>query len=353
MSRTAPGTIRAPRGRMMPRRLPAPPAPRPMPAMPPFEPHPLLRHGHLQTLAAYLARTAPLLPRARLHRIELPDGDQLALHEDAPPKQPARRVALLVHGLGGCHASPYLLRVAAKLRTAGIQTLRLDLRGCGAGVGLARYPNHAGRSDDLAAAIEWIAGRWPDLPLTLVGFSLAGNMAVKLAGEAGDDPPGRLDSLISVCAPIDLAACVRRLHYGLNRLYDRHITNVLVRRLEANRRRNPRLVLPPRMTRPLTLEHFDALYTAPVCGFADQHDYYQRCAAGPLVHRIAIPALVLAARDDPLITFEPYRRLPWPACVRLWTTARGGHLGHIARRGGDPDRWWLDWRIVDWITRLA
>ncbi len=353
MTKTASGTVRT--LRRSGSALLAPPAPALAPplAMPPFEPHPLLAHGHLQTLAAYLARTAPPVPRAGLHRITLPDGDQLVLHEDAPPTAAPGRAALLVHGLGGCHASPYMLRVAAKLRAAGIQTLRLDLRGCGAGIGLARYPNHAGRSDDLAAAIEWITDRWPGLRLTLVGFSLAGNMALKLAGEVGGQPPGRLDSLISICAPIDLEACVRRLRYGLNRLYDRHITQVLVRRLEQNRRRNPQLVLPPRLTRPLTLEHFDALYTAPVCGFADQHEYYRRCAAGPLVGRIAIPALVLAARDDPLIAFEPYRRLPWPACVRLWTTAGGGHLGHIARRGRDPDRWWLDWRIVEWITHLA
>ena len=330
-----------------------PPAPIPAPAMPPFDPHPLLRSGHIQTLAGYLLRAAPTLPRARRHTIPLPDGDQLVLHEDAPPKRPARRAALLVHGLGGCHASPYLLRLAAKLRAAGVQTLRLDLRGCGAGVGLARYPNHAGRSDDLAEVIEWIAQRRPGLRLTLVGFSLAGNMALKLAGEAGSSPPGTLDSVVSVCAPIDLAACVRRLRYGLNRLYDRHITRVLVRRLEANRRRNPQLVLPPRLPRPLTLEHFDALYTAPVCGFAHRDEYYRRAAAAGLVYRITLPTLVLAARDDQLITFEPYRRLRWPACVRLWTTAHGGHLGHIARRGRDADRWWLDWRIVEWIAHLT
>ncbi len=332
--------------------VPDGPGRRPRLRPPVFKPHPLLAGGHLQTLAAYVARPRIQPPPARPHVITLPDGDRLVLHEDAPPSAPVRRLALLVHGLGGCHASPYLLRLAVRLREAGVATVRLDLRGCGAGVGLARWPNHAGRSDDLAAVVAWLARRWPKLPVTLIGFSLAGNMALKLAGEVGASPPGRLDSVISICAPIDLSACVRRLRYGLNRFYDRYITRVLVRRLNANRRRNPRLVLPERLPRPRTLEAFDALYTAPVCGFADRSDYYARSSAARVVESISISGLVMAARDDPLISFRPYRRLRWPSCVDVWTTSHGGHMGYIAARGADADVWWLDWRVVEWVGAL-
>ena len=89
----------------------------------------------------------------------------------------------MIHGLAGCHQSPYMRRIAAKLNAGGIRTFRMDLRGCGAGALLARLPYHSGQSADAAAALETIAGICPGSPATLIGFSLGGNIALKLVGE--------------------------------------------------------------------------------------------------------------------------------------------------------------------------
>ncbi|OYV87501.1 MAG: hypothetical protein B7Z73_10010 [Planctomycetia bacterium 21-64-5] len=139
---------------------------------------------------------------ARLH-----DGDQIVLHDDCPEGwQPGDRVALLIHGLAGCHQSIYMLRIAARLEELGVRAFRMDLRGCGAGVGLARLPYHAGRSEDAAAALETIARLCPASPVALVGFSMGGNIALKLLGELGEERCGHLDRAVAVCPPFDLLA---------------------------------------------------------------------------------------------------------------------------------------------------
>ena len=169
------------------------------PASTAFRPHPLLRGGHFQTLAGFYLTGRPLAYKAQQHRVALADGDQLVLHDDQPADwQPGDRAALLIHGLAGCHQSSYMPRVAAALEERGIRVFRLDLRGCGAGVGLARMPYHGGRSEDAAAALETLTRLCPDSPVALVGFSMGGNIALKLLGELGDGRCGHLDCAVAV-----------------------------------------------------------------------------------------------------------------------------------------------------------
>lgn len=318
---------------------------------PPFSPHPLFRGGHLQTLAGlYLPWRKPIY-RAQQHRITLDDGDILVLHDDRPPQwNEGDRCVLLMHGLAGCHQSPYMVRIAEKLHELGIRAFRLDLRGCGAGAQLACQPYHAGRSDDALAALQFAAQLTPGSRLGMVGFSLSGNILLKLLGERAGDLPAALDRAMAVNPPIDLQACVQRLRFRQNRAYDRHFVKLLLRQVTSRPNGHPQAPTAQFVKPPRTLFEFDDLFTAPVGGFGDAATYYARCSSRQFLEHIQVPTLILSSRDDPLVAAEIFetQRLGGPLTVHL--AESGGHLGYIGRGGHDPDRRWMDWRVLEWMT---
>jgi predicted alpha/beta-fold hydrolase len=318
--------------------------------LPPFEPHPLLRNRHAQTLAGtYLPATR--YPNLSVHhRVALSDGDAIMLHDDTPDKwSPGGRVVLMIHGLAGSHASPYMSRAAGRLNEAGVRTFRMDMRGCGAGAGMASRPYHAGRSDDALSALHLIQKFCPDSPVTLVGFSLSGNIVLKLLGEAPDSIPENVVNALAVCPAIDLGRCVRSLVGPMQRTYDRYFVRELCGQIRANCRLRPELAPIDGSRQMKSMFDFDDQYTGPVCGFGSADNYYAASSATPHIERIRIPTLILAAKDDPLVPVACFDGLRRPANVLLHLTARGGHLGYIGKRGIDPDCRWMDWRIVDWV----
>jgi len=194
----------------------------------PFSPTSLLPGGHAQTVGGVYWPVGNIPYCAEQHIVELSDGDCIVLHDDLPAQwKPNDRSVLMIHGLTGCHLSSYMRRISHKLVQSNVRVFRMDLRGCGAGFELARLPYHAGRSADVAAALESITARCPSSPTTLVGFSLGGNLTLKLLGELGKSSVGSLDSAIAVNPPIDLLACSRRLRLKSNRLYDRRFARLL------------------------------------------------------------------------------------------------------------------------------
>ncbi len=310
-----------------------------------FAPHSLLANGHLQTLAGL---TAPDRPEQALRRlVTLPDGDRLVLHDDQPADwQPSGRVALLVHGLCGSHRSGYLRRIALRLNAASVRTFRIDLRGCGAGVGLARQPYHSGRSEDLTAALMAIADWCPSSGVTLVAFSLGANIALKLVGECGDRPPGRLARAIAVCPPVDLAACVVALRRYPARFYDRFFSATLVGQVRASPTLGEAAARIFAHHVPNRLCDFDDAFTAPLSGFGNAETYYRRCSAAPLLPDIRVPTVILAAQDDPIVPWVPLTQATLSASTTLHLAKHGGHLGFIAA----GRRHWMDERIVNWAT---
>lgn len=319
-------------------------------SFPPFQPHPLLRGGHAQTVAGVFLPGRDYRYRARRHCVPLSDGDQIVLHDDCPPAwRPGDRAALLIHGLAGCHESRYMQRIAHKLGARGVRAFRMDLRGCGAGLELSRLPYHSGRSEDAAAAIRAIAQIAPASPVTLVGFSLGGNIALKLAGELAEQPCGHLDSVMAVCPPVDLAACSRHIGRPTGRLYDRYFVRLLVDQVNERRRRMPEAPISRFARLPRTLWEFDNAFTAVVWGFGTADNYYARASSLPLLCEIRLPTLILSAHDDPMIPPGILQNASLPHAVRLHMTERGGHLGFVARGGLDADRRWMDWRVVDWV----
>ncbi|HZT78696.1 MAG TPA: alpha/beta fold hydrolase, partial [Gemmataceae bacterium] len=210
---------------------------------------------------------------------------------------------------------------------------------------------HAGCSEDLRAVVAEVH-RWsPASPIFLVGQSLGGNIALKLAGEAADDPVPGLAGVVAVGPPIDVARCAALLAEPRNVVYEQFFLRALMAHLQRHRRIFPDLAM-PRFPRRMTLRLFDELYTAPFGGFAGADDLYRRTSSLPLIPRIGVPALILAARDDPFIAAEPFLELRAPAHVEVRLAERGGHLGFLGPDGAGGFRW-AERTAADWIVRAA
>jgi hypothetical protein len=315
----------------------------------PFRPLPWLANAHLQTIVAsqmYL----PVEPPSVTSLVPLPDGDRLALEVATPAGwHPQRPTVVMVHGLCGCHRSPYMMRMAYKLWRRGLRAVRMNLRGCGSGIGLARQPYHSGRSADLWCVLQTLHHDTPQSPLTVIGFSLGGNIVLKMAGELGAMATPQVSQVIAVCPPADLAACSRLLGQPSNRLYEQRFMRLLQAAVRERHQRFPDLpcvLLPPQ----LSLYEFDHIYTAPLCGFQDADDYYARCSAAPLVPGIALPCRILFANDDPFIDATVFDAVDLPASVQVMRTRRGGHLGFLGVPGSSGGYRWLDTTLLTWIA---
>jgi predicted alpha/beta-fold hydrolase len=316
---------------------------------PTFRPFALLRHPHLQTIVSTKVHR-PYRVRAETICVPLPDGDHIALRVSTPATwSPQKTTVLLIHGLCGCSRSPYLLRLTRKLSARGLRTVRMNLRGCGEGAPLARQFNHAGRSDDLREVLAFMTREHPSSAIVLVGFSLSGNIALKLAGELGDAAKNLLRRLIAVCPPIDLVACSRRLSAPGNWFYRRYFCKNLARTVAARHARFPDLP-PAELPSRFDLFEFDNSYTAPQCGFDDASDYYRRSSAAPLVSRIRVPCEILFADDDPLIDSTSLDNTSVPEGVRVLHSARGGHMGFLGRPGSPMGYHWLDSFLLDRVA---
>jgi predicted alpha/beta-fold hydrolase len=318
--------------------------------VPLFEPHPWLRTGHAQTIAGRYLSGGSLDLASTAHVVLLDDGDGLSVLESVPGRWcPCDPAAVLVHGLAGCARSPYVVRLARKLAAMGVRVVRMNLRGAGAGFGLARGIYHAGRTEDVRAVVGWLANRAPGSPIALVGFSLGASLALKLAAEMPGRPLEGLDCVIAANPPIDLAACARAMRRPENRLYDWNFVRWLKAEVGRLHRRFPELGSPA-LGRVRSVYEFDDRYTAPRNGFASADDYYARSSALPLIPRIEHPGLVVHAADDPFIPLRPFQLASFPPNLALELTERGGHLGYLSRSPWQGGRRWLDARLATWLA---
>jgi predicted alpha/beta-fold hydrolase len=319
--------------------------------VPPFEPHPWLRGPHRQTVVGRYWGG----PRRSLHaiarEIQLPDGDRLVVLESVPARQPERRpTAVLVHGLAGCAGASYMVRLARRLLRQGTRVVRINLRGAGAGFGLARGIYHAGRSDDVREVVEWVfrSTEHEESPIAVIGFSLGANLVLKFAAEAADLPVAGLDCVLAANPPIDLANSAQRMQRLENRFYDWNFVRWLRISIDRLHRRFPELG-PTGLDGVRTLYHFDDRYTAPRNGFRSADDYYARCSLLSGLPRIQVPGLIVHAMDDPVIAFEPLLEVERPPRLALELIPHGGHLGYLSRKPWLGDHRWLEARLATWL----
>ncbi|MEZ6127674.1 MAG: alpha/beta fold hydrolase [Planctomycetaceae bacterium] len=322
-----------------------------LPGVPEFRPARGLRNAHLQTLYATLRPQRPVIMGTIQRKLRFSDGDFCVLHDDKPDEwRRGDHVALLMHGLAGCHSSGYMVRTTARLLARNVRVFRLDHRGCGAGRMLASNPYHAGRIQDLEAAIHLLERLCPDSPISVAGFSLSANLLLRYLG---DDPPNLPLSLyraVAVCPPIDLQHCVERLgDTRTGQRYDWYFARQLVTQIANTPQWKDDMPLARTRRPPQRLFDFDELYTAPASGFRSAEHYYQTASARDFISDIRVHTSVLVSADDPLVSPLPWKDVRLPTNITLCVTRHGGHLGFIGRRGIDPDNRWMDWRVVDWL----
>lgn len=279
-------------------------------------------NAHLQTTRSRLRPARVSLPEPELVLVPMPDGtgDRLALllHE-ARPDLP---LVLVIHGLGGSAESDYVRLLTAGLLGAGFGVGRLDLRGAGTGE-YAAGMYHGGKTEDVRVVIEAL-----DRPVAVVGFSLGGNLAIKLLGE---HTPGVVAG-VAVSAPLDLAVSVEHLHHRAGGFYEKFLVRSLRREaLRAGARYTPeeRVALMAAKN----MVDFDNALTAPRHGWRDAAEYYEVNSSIHYLPKIEVPLLVIHSEDDPMVPLGPYRSVDWSALptTRLILTTRGGHVGFHAR----------------------
>ena len=311
---------------------------------PPYRAPTWLPGGHLQTVYPLLIE--PDDHPYRRERWETPDGDFIDLDwnihaplaaDPAPATASSTRgarptdspVLILFHGLEGSSGSPYARALMHALTTAGWGGGVVHFRGCSGEANRLPRAYHSGDS----AEVDWILRRvratHPGRPLYAVGVSLGGNALMRWAEESGDLAARTARAVAAVSSPLDLTAGGLAIGRGFNRLvYTRMFLRTMKPKALAKWRQHPGLFDRDRLLRSRTLYEFDDLFTAPLHGFRDTDDYWQRASAKPQLRRVRIPALLLNARNDP---FVPAASLPGGAdvasCVRLWQPPHGGHVG--------------------------
>lgn len=314
-------------------------------SFPPFEP--LFENPHLATIAA--SRWPRRLDERRFpvqaSLITTAPDARILVHFQTP--RAPRAHAVLVHGLEGSSHSGYMRSMAQALLEAGFAVHRTNIRSCGGTEFQCRTLYHAGLTTDLAAYLAEL-DRQRQTPAFLIGFSLGGNQALKLAGELGRDASRLLAGVAAVSTPIDLAACCRALARPSNALYEWHFLRSMRHRL---RLRRPVLAAPlpyDRLPRVRSVWEFDDLFTGPAFGFPGAEEYYRTQSAAGFLGRIRVPTLVVQAMDDPMIPFEVFRRPEFETnpSLTLAASRHGGHIGFLSRR---RPRIWIDEAVRGWL----
>ncbi len=320
---------------------------------PGFRTHRLIRGGHLQTVFSSAA-AAPIPAPTTQHFVSLADGDSIAVHENRPDRwQPGDPSMLLLHGLAGCHRSPYMIRLAGRFFAQAMRVFRMDLRGCGAGAASASQLSHAGRSDDLLQVLEFVAEQTRSGPIFLVGVSLGGNQVLRALGRIGaglEQRPrwfDRLQRAAVVAPPLDLQRCSDNMQRLLLRPYNRYFIRLLMNRVPERVQKREDYQAAASRSRPRTLRELDDQFTAPLSGFADAADYYRQSSAHHVTGAINIETLVLTSADDPMVPIGCFTDDPhiWSPSTHLLISPGGGHIGFIGRNR----EYWMDHVLDEWF----
>ena len=262
---------------------------------------------------------------------------------------------IALHGLEGSSSAHYMQGIADKAFARGFNVVRLNQRNCGGTEHLAAGLYHSGLTHDVDFVIRETSERDGISRVVVAGYSLGGNLALKLAGDYGTAAPPALRGVCAVSPVLELAACVQSLERRPNAVYQWNF----VRGLKARMRRKAQC-FPDRfplesLDRVRTVREFDEVYTAPHFGFASAEDYYYRASAMRVIDRIAVPALIITAKDDPFVPTDPFLdpALAGNRNIRLTMTEHGGHCGFMEAAARGEDGYWAERRIVEFAEEAC
>jgi uncharacterized protein len=318
-----------------------------------FVAHPLLHNAHLMTMAPVFWRREFALPvqEERLFRVDA-ETRLLAHCHWQPGQRTTAPVIAIVHGLEGSSNSDYMKGIAQRAYEAGYNAIRLNQRNCGGSEELTPTLYNSGMSSDYRAVCEELAAEGFG-EIFFVGYSMGGNLVMKMAGEYGDSAPAVLRGVCAVCPALDLAACADALERWDNYFYERHFVAGLMERY-----RRKALSMPSRYPQngfgPIrTVREFDDAITAPNFGFRDAQEYYQASSASKVVGKVKVPTLLIEAQDDP---FVPYAAIlaagvKENSAITLLAPEYGGHCAFVSDKAG-AERFWAEKTVVEFCESL-
>jgi predicted alpha/beta-fold hydrolase len=303
-------------------------------------------NGHIQTVFPYLFRKVRGISYKR-ERIWTPDGDFLDLDWSSVG---ASKVAIVSHGLEGNSERWYVLGVARALNRSGWDVLAWNMRGCSGEPNKTVRSYHSGASEDLAAVVEHVidGGRYD--AIGLVGFSLGGNVTLKYLGEQGGEIHKGFIGAVTCSVPCDLASGAEQMARPSNKIYMKRFTQMLHEKIKAKM-----LIMPDRISDEgynaiKTFKQFDHRYTAPLHGFRDASDYYNRASSKQFIDKITIPTLLVNAKNDPFLAEKcyPLREAEANPNFFLEMPQSGGHVGFIAFN--KRKEYWFESRVVSFLN---
>jgi predicted alpha/beta-fold hydrolase len=316
-----------------------------------FKPHSLFTGGHAQTLAAYAwpRRYRFDSPRDEERLFEIEKDVKVLAHCRWQQDPVKHSTIVLWHGIEGSTASIYMIAMAHKAFRAGFNVVRVNFRNCGGTEHLSSTLYHGGMSSDLRAVINELIERDGLKRLFPIGFSLGGNLVLKLAGEYHEDPPREVVAVCVVSPSVDLRASTDMILLRKNWIYHQDFMRRLKKRIRTKQKLYPQLYDLSKLTLVHTIRDFDEHYTSIAHGFSNAEDYYYRSSSLRVVEKIRIPTLILHAHDDPFIPFTPLREpgLAANPFILLLETKRGGHVAFISAKKVGEDRFWAENRAIE------
>ena len=321
-----------------------------------FFPRPSLRGGHRMTLYSWgNPRYFPRLPPPTIRYFDVAADARVLAHCHWHARPWEHRTIVALHGLNGSSEAHYMRGLAAKAFARGLNVVRLNQRNCGNTEHLSAGLFHSGLTADPRHVLEELAAVDGLQSIALAGYSLGGNLALKLAGEYGDSAPSELCAVAAVSPILEIGECVRALERPENVLYQWNFVRDLKRRIRRKDRFWPGRFDVSKLAGIRTVRKFDDVFTAPDFGFAGADDYYHRASAMRVVDRIRVPALVIAAEDDPFVPSRPFRDPTVTANERITVllSRHGGHCGFVGPQAGEDDGYWAENQIVDFVGRHA
>jgi uncharacterized protein len=319
-----------------------------------FAPRRWLRSGHAQTLAGNFLPRVDMLSAPQERYFTLEDGAEVLCHCHWQAKRQEATTLVIVHGLEGSSASQYVIGTSNKAFAVGMNVVRMNMRNCGGTEKLCQTLYHSGMSADVGGVAKALISQENLSRIALAGFSMGGNLVLKLAGEWGRDKAGprELVAVAGISPAMDLAISSDALHLPQNRLYEWKFLWGLQRRMMRKSTLFPeRFAKPPRFWR--SLREFDEKITARYSGFTGADDYYNRASSSQVVQHIRVPALIIHANDDPFIkiTRETAAKIRSNPNITYLETAHGGHCAFLAEPNGYDGRW-AERQIVEFVRRF-
>ena len=320
-----------------------------------FRPRRWLRGGHVQTLAAFFLPRRIELPLGERRLIEVEPGVPVLCHCHWQENRQAALTLIVVHGLEGSSESQYMLGIARTGLAAGMNVVRMNQRNCGGMDHCAPTLYNSSRSADVAMVAQELIKRDGISGFVLVGFSMGGNLVLKLAGEWGSDGPPEFRGVVAVCPAVNLAAGADALHEPANRIYEYYFLLQLFRRFRRKARLFPDAFDASRLRGVKTLREFDHRITAHYCDFAGADDYYARASAGNVIDRIARPTFVIHAANDPFVRILPETRkqITCNPNITYVEADDGGHCAFCGDHGSDTsyDGRWAEREVVQFAKQ--